>query len=232
MIPAYSYEQICVSLKGSFESRYHQGHLTGSHLVGLLFAPPNSEVGRDDVVPRLDDYHHRSGNVIDFFCAGYGAYWPPGWVPDERVVGTTTDPTFGHKTEWQFSAKHFHDLRAEIQEITKGWRYSGEADLLLANAVYDTASGAASIDFGTTVDLRLQQLKIDDALETVPELFERIVTFAENHLSENPAWSFSDSSALELGRSWLASLPEKLPLELGKVWKRGRHYAVHDFSHR
>lgn len=231
MLPAFSYEELCRTLSGRFQYLHQKGRTDSIRLVGVLFASPTSSVGKSDILPRLDDYHHRSGEHIDFFCAGYGAYWPPGWIQDEEVVARTTDPVTGLTTKWLYSAKYSNDLRAEIQRLAPSWQFRGEADLLLTNAVFDTKLQQAQLDFTTTIVLRLQQLKADDALTTVPELLERIFSYAEDQDPVNPAWHFSDKQALSIGRTWLEeTFVEKLPLSLGKVWIRGKHYAVHDLS--
>src|SRR5262245_46709604 len=197
-------------------------------MIGILFAPAGSSVAKAEILPRLDDFHHRSGSHIDFFCAGYGAYWPPGWVPDEQVVAITRDPN-GHKTEWRYSSKYFNDLLREVKGEAKKWTYSGEVDLLLLNA-YMVAE-EAHLDFSTSVVLQIDQLKADEVIKTVPQLFEKIFSYAEGSPEPSMTAGFSDRSGLAIGRSWLTDLVTSyLPGNAGELWKKGRHYAVLDLT--
>jgi hypothetical protein len=229
MIPAYTLDTIRRTLAEAFRSRYITNSNTRVRMVGILFAPAGSSVAKAEILPRLDDFHHRSGNNVDFFCAGYGAYWPPGWVPDEKVVATTTD-RYGNKTEWKYSSKYFSDLLKEVRSEATKWKYSGEIDLLLLNA-YEGAKDAARLDFSTSVVLMISQLRADIPTETVAGLFERIFSYAEASQESATTEGFSDKSGLTIGRSWLVDLATSyLPGKAGDLWKKGRHYAVHDLT--
>jgi hypothetical protein len=195
-------------------------------MVGILFAPPGAAITKTEILPRFDDFHHRSGNNIDFFCGGYGFCWPSGWVPDAQIVATTTDPTWGHRTEWLFSPNYFNELRSEVRAAARQWEYSGEVDLLLLNA-YPESTESARLDFTGAMVLKLNQLKEDKLIESVPVLFEKIFSYAEKQDGTDPTWGFSDRMGLEVGRGWFEDLVcSLLPRQTGQLWKRGRHYAV------
>jgi hypothetical protein len=115
MFPAYSLNEVLRKIAVAFNSRHQQEVGQRVRMVGLLFAPPGAAIGKAEILPRLDDFHHRSGNNIDFFCAGYWSYWPEDWAPDAQSVTTTTDPRWGHTTEWPYSSKYFDDFRKEIK---------------------------------------------------------------------------------------------------------------------
>jgi hypothetical protein len=226
MLPAYSLSEVQHQLAAAFKHRYPQTGKPRVRMVGLLFAPPGAPISKSEILPRLNDFHHRSGANIDFFCGGYGAYWPDGWVPDAEVVATTTDPTYCHKTKWLFSSKYFNDFRQEVVLETGSWKYSGEVDLLLLNA-YPDSEELARLDFTGAVVLRLDQLKEDKVITSAPILFEQIFDYAERQSGDDPTWGFSDSMGLREGRSWFIELVMSLlPLKAGELWKKGRHYAV------
>ena len=227
MTPAYTVEMIRLALKEAFSSRYATDSSLLPHMVGILFAPSGSAITKSEILPRLDDYHHRSGNKIDFFCAGYGAHWPEGWIPDEIVVATTTN-SYGQKTEWKYSSKYFNDLLDEVRSAAPRWRYSGDVDLLLLNAIPDQ-TGEVTLDFSVLVALNVTQLKMDKAIETVPQLFEQIFAYAEKPRVANSVEGFSDAQGITAGQSWLVDVVTTyLPGKVGDLWKKGRHYAVVD----
>lgn len=97
MIPAWSYDQICKELGRAFQKRYPHRERGSIRMVGLLFAPPGARLAREHIIPSLDYFHHRSGDNIDFFCAGYSRY---GFTPGERPVSNDDPP-------WMFSDQVF-----------------------------------------------------------------------------------------------------------------------------
>jgi hypothetical protein len=230
MQPAYDLEGIRTVLERAFEARYPASVADPVRMVGILFAPAGSAISRNEILPRLDDFHHRSGSNIDFFCAGYGAYWPPDWVQDARVVATTTYPS-GATCEWQYSAQHFNRLLSEVHEYTPQLKYSGEVDLLLVNARRDSF-GLVDLDFSNVVVLMISRMKADKIIDSAPELFERIFEYAESADSPVTVEGFSDASGKLLARSWLDDLLSILPGKAGALWKKGRHFAVQDLSRK
>jgi hypothetical protein len=226
MFPAYSLNEVLREIATAFRSRYQKEDGQRVRMVGLLFAPPGAAISKAEILPRLDDFHHRSENNIDFFCAGYGAYWPESWVSDAQPVTTTADPRLGLKTDWLYSSKHFHDFRKEIESTAKSWKYSGEVDLILLNAYPDT-DDLARLDFTGAVVLRIDQLRNDKLIESAPNLLEKIFRYAEVQRGDDPTWGFSDEMGFKEGRSWFVELVlSRLPLKTGELWKRGSHYAV------
>jgi hypothetical protein len=226
MLPAYSLNEVLREIAEAFNSRHEQEVSQRVRMVGLLFAPPGAAISKAEILPRLDDFHHRSGNNIDFFCAGYGAYWPEGWAPDAQPVTTTTDPRWGHTTDWLYSSKYFDDFRREIESMAKSWKYSGDVDLILVNARPDSDK-MAKLDFTSAVVLRIDQLQKDKAIESVPNLFENIFRYADGQIGDDPTWGFSDKMGFKVGRSWFVDrLLSWLPWKTRELWKKGRHYAI------
>lgn len=50
-------------LANAFRYRYQDREVGGIRMVGLLFAPPEARLARDEIVPSLDYFHHRSGTT-------------------------------------------------------------------------------------------------------------------------------------------------------------------------
>ncbi|GAB61338.1 hypothetical protein KSU1_B0481 [Candidatus Jettenia caeni] len=51
MIPAWDYEQVCRELDNAFRYRYPEGAIANVRMVGLLFAPAEVHLARDEIVP-------------------------------------------------------------------------------------------------------------------------------------------------------------------------------------
>lgn len=231
MFPAYSIVEVRRELARAFSYRYPDAINNHVRMVGLLFAPPGSRIAQSEILPRINDFHHRSSNNIDFFCAGYGAFWPEGWIEDEEVVVSITEPPFGHKTDWLYSAKLFNDFLNEVKEATRNkWNYSEEVDLILLNAYHDTKE-EARLDFSRGIVLNLQKMKDDKCITSTMDLFSLIFQYVEKQDGSDPTWGFSDLMGIKEGKSWFIDLILSLsPAKIGKLWKSGKHYAVLDFN--
>src|SRR5438552_10086292 len=120
--------------------------------TAILFAPPQTRIAKEQIVPRLDYFHHRSGKSIDFFFIGYGGYMHRSQFPGMVELGEqrTSD---GSISPWAFSGEVLNEVRRQIEARTP-WRYSGEVELLLTTAACD-AEGKVAIDFSTVIVLDL-----------------------------------------------------------------------------
>jgi hypothetical protein len=220
MIPAWDYDQVCRRLAGAFRSRYAAGGPSGIRMVGLLFAPREASLARDEIVPSLDYFHHRSGDHVDFFCAGYSRY---GHTPGERPV-TDDDPP------WMFSAEAFDRFRRDIERRSR-WRYSGEADLLLMNGKCGNDERSASLDFGTSIVCDLERMIRDGAIHSCRRFFEDVCRFAEEVQAPDPTWGFSDEMGVRTAGSALKRvILSLLPKEIGGDYRRAEHFVIRDVS--
>ena len=162
----------------------------------------------------------RSGDKIDFFCAGYRRYGPD-LSPGERRVECS-------EPHWIFSARAFKDFEREIQRRSS-WRFSGETDLLLMNATADHKITTVSLDFESAIVCDLEEMKRDGAIQTVHRFFERIFRFAEESSADDPAWGFSDQEGLNLaGKTLERVVLSLLPRRLGEDYRRAKHFAIRD----
>lgn len=220
MISAWDYEQVCRELGNAFRYRYPAGEAGSTRMVGLLFAPRETRLARDEIVPSLDYFHHRSGDKIDFFCAGYSRY---GFTPGEHPV-THDDPP------WMFSAEVFDRFRRDI-ERRSSWRYSGEADLLLMNGKRGHDEGAASLDFSSSIVCDLDHMIRDHAIYSARRFFEDVFRFVERVEKPDPTWGFSDEmGALTAGSALKRVILSLLPKALGADYQRAEHFAIRDVS--
>jgi hypothetical protein len=203
MLSANTYQEVCWQLGYWFRAQEQEGNRQAVRMTGLLAAPPDVELVRSELLPRLGYFHSRSGEDIHVFCGGYGAYWAPGQPPDTRVACTAPHPREaggeGRPVDWLFSDSYFNQFREEI-EARSGWEYSGETDLILADAVYHPEATQlqekASLDFRFAVVVRLAQAK--DLAEaagkrfTVGAFLEDICRYAKRQAGDSPVSGFFD----------------------------------------
>jgi len=173
---------------------------------------------------RLDYFHQRSGRFVDFFCVGYGAYWPPShWPPGTKVVSK-----LGH-TSWLFSPRHFNQARDEIEQQSK-WSYSGETDLILTVA-RKAANQPATVDLGNAIACNLEQMIRDQAISSMRAFFEQIFRFGEKYTGEDPVTSLSDKLGVKAGSTFLLEAVLTLvPESARNLYKSARHFAIRDIS--
>jgi hypothetical protein len=193
-------------------------------MVGLLFCQPSDGLAESDVLPKLSYFHFRSGENINFYCAGYSAYGPPEVRGDERIVARIDD------ADWRFSEKRFNRFRQEIEVRTR-WKYSGDVDLLLTNAKLDPDAKKPFLDFGSTIVCNLLHMRQQGLIASVSSFFESIFRYAEDQASEDPIWGFSDAMGIKKGGDALRKLVlTVLPKNLGKDFERLSNFAVRDIS--
>ena len=195
-----------------------------SKVVGILFCSPASKLGKDEVLPNLEYFHHRSGLFVDFFCVGYGAYWPESHTPPETKVVAEID-----NTKWLFSPRDFNATRAELERLAN-WTYSGESDLVLAVA-RKRESQPARLDLSTAIACNLEEMSRDGAITSARAFFEQIFRFGETYSGSDPVFSLSDRMGLKVGSNFLMEAVLGLvPESVRKSYKAAKHFAVRDAS--
>jgi len=203
-------------------TRYETVHVDeerNSKLIGILFTHPNAPLAKSEIVDHLNQFHYRSGEAVDFFCVGYGTYWPDNYQADMRKV------TLIDGTDWFFSDAAFSQVIDEIQDLTK-WQYSGETELLLLSAIKDD-SGLGKLDFGSAIVCNLEMMKKDNAFSSVRAFFEEVFRFAKKNSSEIPTWGLSDTTGLSVASSSLKdAVLSLLPENLKDSYKKAEHYAI------
>jgi hypothetical protein len=178
-------------------------------LYALLLGHPQNALVREDIVPRLDYWHHRSGTAVDFVCLG-----------------------FSERSEETPDGRGFAQIVRMLQQRFD-WRYSGETDLLVFNGRYEASSGQAVFDLSNVVALTLERALEAGAITSVSSLMEALFRSAESHAGDNPAWAFSDAQGLRIAGSGLKHFVlSLLPEWARKDAERGLHFHVRDLRPR
>lgn len=167
-------------------------------LIGLVFCQPHSKFAKDEILPALRYFHLRSGEHVNFYFAGY-------YEAFEARQGDVMAAPPADGPGWGFSAEAFDAFRQELHRATT-WRYSGASDFILVNARFDAERDEAYLDFSSALSITFERLKHDGALSDVGVLFERIFSYAESCVGNDPTWGFSDLQGGILVGSALKSL--------------------------
>lgn len=151
-------------------------------MVGLVFARPESGLGKTEIIPHLSYFHQRSADFITFYFIGY--------ADSRRTSGSKKVAEFAGR-EWTFDDWHFDDTRRVVEARSK-WRYSGSADLILTNARLQPTLGnalgelTADLDWASAICADLEELKRCGAILSVERFFEDIFRYAESQDGRDP----------------------------------------------
>lgn len=214
--------QIEDALTWSFVHRYRN---KGVALTGILLARPEDSLTRDEILPHLDYWNHRSGDYIDFFCVGY----MPRWFADS-TAGLPPVVTVGDG-EWAFARSAFVELLTEI-EATAGVAYDGSPCLLLLNSYFNGLRERAYLDYSRIVWINFREALSDGAISTPTQLAEYVFQFAQEankrpRGSKDPVWEVSDGLGRRvLKRGIVDALLAVLPDWVKPSARRAIHFAV------
>lgn len=186
-------------------------------IIGLLFAPPFTDVGKENLAPRLGYLDGRSGQHIHFFCAGYGGYR----FADDLVPIGAMHYDNGVVIPWGFSQRKFVSFVNELEGMTS-WKYSGESDLILADP---------DLAFDDCVVFDIEAMVKDGAIDNPARLFEASIRYARHKKEIASAGDFSDRKGVGLlGDAAMEGILTMIPAPLRNLWKRGLHYRARNLA--
>ncbi|MGB4659903.1 MAG: hypothetical protein WBI07_12025 [Mobilitalea sp.] len=180
--------------------------------LALLIGSANCNFMRDNILQRINDYHHGSNYGINFYLPGYGAYWYGHLGPQETVC-TIND------VDWLYSSKLFNEFINELETRTR-WEYSGEVELLLLSYKNGT------LDFSEVVIFRLDKMVAEGVISSPANLFYKIF---RRFKVVNSVHKASDQFTLKyIGEEIVKDITNTIPL-VNQLMK-GRHYCTRDIS--
>ena len=176
---------------------------------------------------RLDDWHHRSGENIDFFCVGYTEF-PD--TEDAESIASLTDN--GNRRSFYYSASAFEAIRHHVSAQSR-WRYSGEADLILVNAVqpesrdWGTHGPRSSLALDHIIALDVQLMVAEHVYASAARLMEGICRAAEDAPAHGGDLNVMDISDREFFRTLLRQGLQRIVRTSGLTGLLGaRHFLV------
>ncbi|HAU4887426.1 hypothetical protein M2R28_02395 [Aeromonas hydrophila] len=186
-------------------------------LVAVLFCNPRTEFCKKEILESLNYLHHRSGNSINIFCCGYGAYWPQYKYPDLECV-TKIDGV-----DWYYSDNAFVSVIKEFEEKTS-WRYSGENELILLDVIPSVDENDLNIN--NALVCNLEKMKKDEAFSSVRALFEKLIRYCSTTEAAD-AWTFSDTQGLSIAKNLLKdTVLSFLPKHLQSSYNKAESYVI------
>jgi hypothetical protein len=186
-------------------------------LIGVLFCNPETEFCKKEILNSLNYFHHRSGEKIDFFCCGYGEYWPEKHYADQKAVVTIDGST------WSYSDQALINVIEGFEKNTK-WKYSGENELLLLDISPSKTNEIFEIN--NAIVCNLESMQRDKAFTSVRAFFEEIIRYAGSDECAS-TWKYSDKKALDVSIKTLKdSILGLLPKALQQAYKEAENYVI------
>lgn len=184
-------------------------------LCCIVFAPKFHTTGYHDIMGRIEYLNCRSDQYIQFYCAGYGAYWNELYAPDMEPLNIHSN------TPWAFSQRFYASFVNEVENNTRR-EYSGGSELILLDA---------NLDFSKCLIFYLDKLLKDNLITHINELIEELIRYAKS------GYKIKDIQKALLKRSIVSSahgiakniLPEWSKTLIEK-FQEGKHYIIKDLS--
>ncbi len=178
--------------------------------IGILMTRPDLPTGKS-ILDSLEYFHFRTGNSLNFYLAGYGAYWPNLEYPDGKVV-TVIDGV-----KWLFSNQKFVQFVSDLETYSK-WSYSGESELLLV----ELKNGILSYE--NVMSFHLDNMIRDNVIQSIYLFFEQLFRICSNKETMNQISNVLKGNKLkQIGKE---KILENIPLELGKVFTQEKYFYI------
>ena len=175
-------------------------------LVGVLVAHNANKLVADELLPKLDYWHLRSGDSLDLFCCGFG---------DRH-----------HPFDAAIFVEHINWL-----ERVFAWRYGGNTELLLLNARLDPGQQTVVLEADRAIAVDFEAAITAGALISVGQFMEQLFASAKTSPLVDPTWDFSDSKGKEYAKSalwnWFFTL---VPEAVRDDAKRAKLFAVRSIA--
>ena len=182
--------------------------------IGILITRPDLHTG-NSILKSLNYFHHLTGNSINLYLPGYGAYWSDDRYPDMNNVARING------VDWSFSYKSFVDFIAALEDVSR-WKYSGESELLLI-PYHDEM-----LDFSEVAVFHLDAMMNDGTISSVSSFITGLSRCAKR---DNSVLGITARGAVKCAsKTVIDEIMDKLPTYISKSLSRGKHYLCRDFS--
>ena len=153
--------------------------------IAIIFGRPHDELVKDGIIPNLTEWHYRSRDFIDLFCVGFQA------DDSDLIESLKKEFDVDLKSNLINSGEQFAKTLDSFEANTS-WRYSGETDFLLLNAIFDMNYKKAILDFNNVLSITLERAIDKQIIDSVPQFIEQVLRFAKEYQGQDLPFAFSD----------------------------------------
>ena len=222
MLPASNYNSLVCQLGEAFRLRYSNNPT--KFATGILLFRPEAPFSINHVLPNIEYLDRISEDYVDFFAVGYTAHpFSHPEPPDAICKNTDSWWTFCHEDFITFQKA----LESDYSADRIAWRYSGNCDLLMMNAIFDAETRAAELGFETVMTVDIETALEDGSFSSFPNLIIEFTRFLETQDEHDPVFALSDKIGAKLAKdSVWEMLLNMLPYKLGEPARKAAHFAT------
>lgn len=204
MINALTYEEMIKKINKNYIERGLR-----NDYIGVFVTRPDLESGKS-ILNSLNYFHYLTGQSVNFYLPGFGAYWGNNY-PDKEVVAIINE------TEWYFSDEQFVNFTRKLERNTK-WIYSGESELILLPLI------EGKIDSQKILIFFLDDMLRDGAIKSVSAFFQQLSRLFESKstLSEIQSALYKDNFIESIKDTIL----KKLPHGIGNIITKEKYFII------
>lgn len=141
-------------------------------IIGVLFARPSNEISKREILSEIEYYHHKSGDIINFYMPGYGAYWQGEYASDRQPAVTVGG------TQWFFSNDLYVKFEREISNQIP-WKPSGDCELLLLSVNSHEAQSDKDLKLTGCIKINITSLLADGMITSASNLINIVINSIE-----------------------------------------------------
>lgn len=205
MIEAISYRRL---LEGLINKHGNDSIVT----VGLLLGNANCDFMKNNILSKINQFHHRSNHNIDFYFPGYGVYWYGCFGQEETVCNVDG-------VKWLYSDELYCKFIDDLESQSR-WRYSGETELILINFKN------GEFDFSEMLVFWLHKMVNDQVIYSPSNFFETVFRLFKD---KKTVYNASDLLALNgVANSIFEIIKQKTPFSevLNNKWYYIKNYSL------
>lgn len=204
MINALTYEEMIKKINKNYIERGLR-----NDYIGVFVTRPDLESGKS-ILNSLNYFHYLTGQSVNFYLPGFGAYWGNNY-PDKEVVAIINE------TEWYFSDEQFVNFTRKLERNTK-WIYSGESELILLPLI------EGKIDSQKILIFFLDDMLRDGAIKSVSAFFQQLSRLFESKstLSEIQS-ALRKDNFIELIKE---TILKNLPHSIGDIITKEKYFVI------
>lgn len=208
MINALEYQDMLSMIQSNAQNRKIL-----NDYIGILLTRPDLDTGKS-ILNSLEYYHHLTGENINFYFPGFGAYWGEEYS-DKKAVAIIDN------VQWFFSNEQFVSFVEEMQ-LYSGWRYLGESELLLIRLRDGILTYKGMLTF------YLDDMLRDKVIDSIPKFFQQLSNLFKDQDSLDAIGRFlGKDKAVQLITEMLL---EKLPYGLKRVFTNEKYFRVKNMN--
>ena len=156
------------------EIKEHENCLEGKHVIILFLLKPSDE-GATSYYKSLNYYHYLASGYCSIYLLGYSPTLDNSYDDIQEITSINNNM-------WQYSDNCFIDLRKELNQRIKKWRYSGEPEIVILQKNSNDKS-KDPLDFSHYISIDINYGIKRGYIDSFPRFMERLIGACEKEVT-------------------------------------------------